>query len=76
MQRRTRFEAAMAKRKAVKSAEKAGTVADSKEVRMAIMARVHSGEITLAQAQIELTQIIRNSKADGKMTREQAFNAG
>ena len=43
---------------------------------MAIMARVHSGEITLAQAQIELTQIIRNSKADGKMTREQAFNAG
>ena len=51
----------MAKRKAVKSAEKAGTVADSKEVRMAIMARVHSGEITLAQALIELTQIIRNS---------------
>lgn len=76
MQRRTRFEAAMDKRQAVKAAEKAGQVADSKEVRMALMARVHSGEITLAKAQTELTRIQREAKAAGKMTREEAFNRG
>lgn len=76
MQRRTRFEAAMEKRRAVKAAEKAGQVADSKDVRLALMARVHSGEITLAQAQTELTRIKRGAKAAGKMTREEAFNRG
>lgn len=76
MEKKTRFEAAMDKRQAVKQAEKAGKVADSMDVRLALMERVHSGEITLAQAQSELTKIKRGAKAAGKMTREQAFNRG
>lgn len=74
--RRTRFETAMDKRRAVKAAEKAGRVADSKDVRLALMARVHSGEITLAQAQTELTQIQRDASTAGQLTREEAFKLG
>ncbi len=76
MEKRTRFEAAMDKRRNINSAEKSGKVADSKEVRLAIMARVHSGEITLSQAQTELKLIQRNAKSSGKITREEAFNLG
>lgn len=42
---RTRFEAALEKRQAVKDAEASGTVADSMEVRLALMERVRTGEI-------------------------------
>jgi hypothetical protein len=34
--------------------ESAGKVADSMDVRLALLARVHAGEITLAEAQSEL----------------------
>ena len=54
-------------------AEDAGVVADSLEVRKAIMARVHSGEITLEQAQDELKRIKRGAKKAGKVTRSQAY---
>lgn len=57
----------------VKSAEASGRVADSMEVRMAIMARVHAGEITLQEGQAELQRIKRGAKAAGKVTRNQAF---
>lgn len=57
----------------VKDAESAGQVADSMEVRLALMDRVHSGEITLAQAQEELKRIKRGAKKAGKVTRNQAF---
>jgi len=73
---RTRFEAAMDKREAVKDAEKNGQVADNMEVRMALMARVDSGEITLAQAQAELIKIKKSAKKNGQMTRAQAFSRG
>jgi len=73
---RTRFEAAMDKRNAVKAAEGAGKVADSMDVRMALMDRVHRGEITLAQAQAELKKIKSGAKRAGLVTRAQAFNAG
>lgn len=76
MNKRTRFEAAIDKRRNVTAAEKAGQVADSKEVRLEIMARVHRGEITLAQAQTELTRIQRDAKANGKLTRAEAFRQG
>jgi hypothetical protein len=73
---RTRFEAALEKKRALKAAENAGEVADSMPVRLAIMARVRSGEITLAQAQAELKQIQDKAQSIGKITRAQAFNRG
>ena len=73
---RTRFEAAMDKRDALKTAEAAGQVADNMNVRLALMARVHSGEITLAQAQAELKKIKSGAKRAGLVTRAQAFNRG
>ena len=71
---RDAFEASIEKKRAVKSAEAAGEVADSLDVRKALMARVHSGEITLAQAQAELKKIQRAAKSQGKATRAQVFN--
>jgi len=73
---RTRFEAAMDKREALKTAEAAGQVADNMDVRLALMARVHSGEITLAQAQAELKKIKSGAKRAGLVTRAQAFSRG
>lgn len=58
---------------AVKAAEDAGTVADSLDVRMAIIARVKSGEIMLEQAQAELRAIKRGAKAKGLTTRSRAW---
>lgn len=73
---RTRFEAAIEKNLARNAAEAAGEVADSHAVRLAIMARVHSGEITLAQAQSELKKIQAKAQSIGLITRQQAFSRG
>lgn len=73
---RTRFDAAMDKRDALKTAEASGQVADNMDVRLALMARVHSGEITLAQAQAELKKIKSGAKRAGLVTRAQAFSRG
>lgn len=56
-----------------KESERDGRVADSMEVRLALMERVHSGEITLEAAQKELAKIKRGAKANGQITRNQAF---
>lgn len=42
--------------------------ADNHEVRLAIVRRMHAGEITLAEAQEELTRINREARAAGKPT--------
>jgi hypothetical protein len=42
--------------------------ADNMDVRKSILARVKSGEITLAQGQAELGKIQRQAKRDGKQT--------
>lgn len=76
MKKRTQFEAAIEKREAVNQAEESGQVSDSMEVRKELMARVHSGEITLQDAQAELKRIQRESKNAGKVTRSQAFRLG
>ncbi len=60
-------------RDALKKAEADGRVADSLDVRMAIMERVNKGEITLEAAQIEIAKIKRNAKKNGMVTRNQAF---
>jgi len=72
--KRDRFEAAMDKREAVNSAEQAGELADSMDVRKKLMERVRSGEITLTEAQTELKKIKRNAKKNGKLTRQQVFS--
>lgn len=74
--KRTRFEASIDKRAAVAAAESAGIVADSAEVRLALMRQVHAGELTLEQAQSELKRIKRGAKAAGMVTRSQAFSRG
>lgn len=71
---RTAFEASIEKRQAVKADEAAGRVADSNDVRLALMARVRSGEISLAEAQAELKKIQRSAKGSGKVTRAQSFH--
>jgi hypothetical protein len=69
----TRFERSLANRDAHKKAEASGEVADSMEVRMAIMKRVHDGEITLEAAQAELIRIKRSAKRNGLKTRDQFY---
>jgi hypothetical protein len=73
---RTAFEASIDKKAALNEAEKSGAVADSKEVRLALMERVHRGEITLEQAQAELKKIKAGAKKAGKVTRAQAYSRG
>ncbi len=73
---RTRFEASMDKRQNVKQCEDDGVVADSTEVRMALMAKVQSGECTLQEVQAELKKIKRNAKKNGQITKNQAFIRG
>lgn len=76
MRNRTKFQESIQKRRAVSDAEARGQIADSMDVRNALMRRVCAGEITLEQAQAELESIKRRAKIAGKVTREQAFKAG
>lgn len=76
MEQRTRFEAALDKRAALKEAEASGKVADSMAVRLALMEAVHKGTITLEAAQAELKRIQNSAATYGKVTREQAFSRG
>lgn len=73
---RTRFEARLEKRQAVRDAEAGGTVADSMDVRLALMERVRTGEITLREAQAQLKKIKSGAKKAGMVTRAQAFSRG
>lgn len=70
------FWTAERKKDALRKAEAGGQIADSLDVRQALMERVHKGEITLEVAQAELKKIKRGAKAAGKVTRSQAFRQG
>ena len=61
------------KRAAVKEAEARGEVADSMEVRLALMRRVDAGEISLAEAQAELRRIQNSARKNGQSTRDEVF---
>jgi hypothetical protein len=74
--RRTRFEAAIDKRDSLKRAEADGLVADSMEVRKALIARMDAGELTLAQVQEELKRIKRNAGKNGLTTRAKQWRRG
>lgn len=56
-----------------KAREAEGVVADSMEVRMALIAKMDAGEMTLAEVQAELARIKRNAKRNGQITRAQAY---
>ncbi len=56
-----------------RSREVDGAVADSMEVRKALIARFDAKEITFDQMQAELARIKRGAKAAGKITRAQAY---
>ena len=73
---RTRFEASIEKREAVKAAEASGQVADSHAVRLALIERMDAGELTLEQVQAQLKKIKSSAKRNGLVTRAQAFSRG
>lgn len=58
----------------MRKAEANGRVADSLEVRKAILARFHAGEITLDQAQAEIGKVERGAKKVGQITRDQSVS--
>lgn len=64
------------KRAALKEAEQRGIVADSLDVRKALLDRMKSGEITFEEMQKELAGIKRNAKKNGKITREEVYRRG
>jgi hypothetical protein len=70
---RDRFDAAIDKRKALATAETSGVLADSMEVRLALLARVRLGEITLGECQAELKQLKRNAAKNGQTTRSKVW---
>lgn len=56
-----------------RKAESDGRVADSMEVRLALMEQFRNGEKTLEEVQAELSAIKRGAKKAGKITRNQAY---
>ena len=70
------FWKAVRKREALKTAEAEGVVADSMQVRIALIERMNKGELTLAEVQQELKRIKRGAKAAGMTTRAKAFRDG
>lgn len=58
---------------AISEQEAAGKVADSMDVRLAIVARIHSGELSIQEGQAELKRIQRKAKQSGQITRAQAY---
>lgn len=57
----------------LKQAEADGRVADSLDVRIALIKRMEAGKLTLEQVQAELRKLKCGAKAVGKVTRTQAF---
>ena len=64
---------AVARRRYTNDREAEGLVADNMKVRIGIVERIKSGEITLAQGQAELRRIKRTAKDNGQITRAQAW---
>ena len=71
---RTRYEVSLDKRRAVEQAEENGDIVDSMEARLALMAKVESGEIPLEEAQLALKKLKREGKKRGLLTRQQVYS--
>ena len=67
------WERQMRQQNQILKAESEGRVADSLDVRIALIQKVERGEMTLAELQAELKRIQRNAKKNGKITRTQAY---
>jgi hypothetical protein len=59
---------------AIRAEEAAGKVADSMDVRLAIVARIDAGEISLEEGQAELRLLKRKAKTNGQLTRSQIYS--
>ena len=59
---------------ALRDAEAEGLVADSMEVRKALLERMHAGELTLDEVKAELARIKRQGRKSGMVTRAQAYS--
>jgi len=68
-----RFWRKVAQQDALNKAEVDGKIADSMEVRTALVEKMNRGEMTLAEVQAELKRIKRNAKKNGLVTRSQAY---
>jgi hypothetical protein len=68
-----RFWRKAAQHDAMNKAETEGRVADSMEVRTALVEKMNSGELTLQEVQAELKRIKRDAKKNGLVTRNQAY---
>ena len=58
----------------LRTAESAGIVSDSLDVRIALIERMHKGELTLDQVKAELARIKRQGRKSGLVTRAQAYS--
>ena len=75
MSRRDWYDRRMDKRVALQIAEEQGMVADSSELRASLVAKIHSGEMTIDQVQAELRKVKREAKKNGLKTREQIWRS-
>lgn len=75
MRRRDWYDRRIDKRVALQIAEEQGIVADSTELRQALVAKLQSGEMTIQQVQDELRKVKREAKKNGKKTREQIWRS-
>lgn len=57
----------------IAAAEAAGNVADSMDYRLALMAKVKAGEISLEEAQAQLKSTKRKASSIGKTTRSKLW---
>lgn len=75
MSRRDWYDQRRDKRAALNEAEEKGLVADSKELRTALVAKMYAGEMTLEEVQAELARVKRNAKKNGQKTRSQIWRS-
>lgn len=75
MRGRDWYDRRMDKRVALQIAEEQGIVADSSEVRASLIAKIHSGEMTIEQVQAELRRVKREAKKNGLKTRDQIWRS-
>lgn len=75
MRRRDWYDRRLDKRVALQIAEEQGIVADSSELRAFLVAKIHSGEMTIEQVQAELRKVKRGAKKNGLKTRNQIWRS-
>lgn len=75
MSRRDWYDRRLDKRVALKIAEEQDLVADSTALRMELVAKMKSGELTQQEALEVLRKVKRDAKKNGKKTRSQIWRS-